>query len=69
MPNSPAPGACLAGLLPWYGARGNGRGRQTGISEQATIQVIADGLVPGMQVVTEGAERLQDFQTVQIAEH
>ena len=42
---------------------------ETGISEQATIQVIADGLAPEMQVVTEGAERLQDFQTVQIAEY
>ena len=37
-----------------------------GVSEGAWIQVIGDGLAADQQVVTEGAERLRAFQTVQI---
>jgi len=40
----------------------------TGISEKTSIQVIGEGLEAGQQVVTEGAERLRAFQTVQIME-
>jgi len=40
----------------------------TGVSEKTWIQVIGDGLEAGQQVVTEGAERLRAFQTVQIME-
>ena len=39
---------------------------ETGISEGDAIQVLADELQPGEQVVTEGAERLRPFQTVSI---
>jgi multidrug efflux pump subunit AcrA (membrane-fusion protein) len=37
-----------------------------GVSEDAWIQVIGDGLAADQRVVTEGAERLRAFQTVQI---
>lgn len=40
----------------------------TGVSQKAWIQVIGEGLEAGQQVVTEGAERLRAFQTVQIME-
>lgn len=40
----------------------------TGVSEKTWIQVIGEGLEAGQQVVTEGAERLRAFQTVQIME-
>jgi multidrug efflux pump subunit AcrA (membrane-fusion protein) len=40
----------------------------TGISQDTSIQVVGEGLVAGQQVVTEGAERLRAFQTVQIME-
>ncbi len=38
----------------------------TGVSADTWIQVIGDGLAAGQQVVTEGAERLRAFATVQI---
>ncbi len=40
----------------------------TGVSSGTSIQVIGEGLVANQQVVTEGAERLRAFQTVQIME-
>jgi multidrug efflux pump subunit AcrA (membrane-fusion protein) len=40
----------------------------TGVSQKTSIQVIGEGLEAGQQVVTEGAERLRAFQTVQIME-
>lgn len=40
----------------------------TGISQDTSIQVVGEGLASGQQVVTEGAERLRAFQTVQIME-
>ena len=40
---------------------------ELGISDGDSIQVIGDGIAGGMQVVTEGAERLRPFQTVRIA--
>ncbi len=40
---------------------------ELGISEGTSIQIIADGIADGMQVVTEGAERLRPFQNVRIA--
>ncbi|MGH7199714.1 MAG: efflux RND transporter periplasmic adaptor subunit [Planctomycetaceae bacterium] len=40
---------------------------ETGLSEGETIEVVAEGIAPGMQVIVEGAERLQNFQQVQIA--
>lgn len=41
---------------------------ETGISEGDSIQVQSEQLQPGMQVVTEGAERLRPFQTVSVLE-
>ncbi len=38
----------------------------TGVSADTWIQVIGDGIAANQQVVTEGAERLRAFQTVQI---
>ena len=38
----------------------------TGVSAGTSIQVIGEGLAADQQVVTEGAERLRAFQTVQI---
>ena len=40
---------------------------ETGVSDGTSIQVTAEGLVAGMQVVVEGAQRLRPFQDVQIA--
>lgn len=40
----------------------------TGVSQDTSIQVIGEGLAAGQQVITEGAERLRAFQTVQIME-
>lgn len=40
----------------------------TGVSSGTSIQVIGEGLAANQQVVTEGAERLRAFQTVQIME-
>jgi multidrug efflux pump subunit AcrA (membrane-fusion protein) len=40
----------------------------TGVSSGTSIQVIGDVLAADQQVVTEGAERLRAFQTVQIME-
>ncbi len=40
----------------------------TGVSADTWIQVIGEGLAAGQQVITEGAERLRAFQTVQIME-
>ena len=40
----------------------------TGVSSGTSIQVIGEGFVANQQVVTEGAERLRAFQTVQIME-
>ena len=39
---------------------------EPGLSSEASIQVTGENLEPGMQVVTEGAERLRAFQTVEI---
>ena len=39
---------------------------ETGISDGAQIQVVADGVESGMLVVTEGAERLRAFQQVRL---
>jgi hypothetical protein len=39
-----------------------------GVSSGTSIQVIGEGLAANQQVVTEGAERLRAFQTVQIME-
>jgi RND family efflux transporter MFP subunit len=39
---------------------------ETGISDQARIQVLTTELKAGMQVVTEGAERLRPFQAISI---
>lgn len=39
-----------------------------GISKDGAIQVLSDDLLPGQQVVTEGAERLRPFQSVSILE-
>ncbi len=39
---------------------------EPGLSSGTSIQVIGENLEPGMQVVTEGAERLRAFQTVEI---
>jgi RND family efflux transporter MFP subunit len=41
---------------------------EVGISRGTMIQAIGDGLEAGQQVVTEGAERLRTFQSVQILE-
>ena len=41
---------------------------ETGISEAAEIQILADEIVEGMQVITQGAERIRPFQPVQIVE-
>jgi len=38
-----------------------------GVNDGTSVQLIADDLRSGMQVVTEGAERLRPFQTVQVA--
>jgi multidrug efflux pump subunit AcrA (membrane-fusion protein) len=40
----------------------------TGLSQDTSIQVNGEGLAAGQQVVTEGAERLRAFQSVQIME-
>ena len=40
----------------------------TGVSQDTSIQVNGEGLAAGQQVVTEGAERLRAFQSVQIME-
>jgi RND family efflux transporter MFP subunit len=40
----------------------------TGVSQDTSIQVNGEGLAVGQQVVTEGAERLRAFQSVQIME-
>ncbi len=39
---------------------------EPGLSSEASIQVTGENLEPGMQVVTEGAERLRAFQSVEI---
>ena len=39
---------------------------QIGISKEDLIQVTGENLSAGLQVVTEGAERLRSFQPVQI---
>ncbi|MEZ6060086.1 MAG: efflux RND transporter periplasmic adaptor subunit [Planctomycetaceae bacterium] len=41
---------------------------ETGVSREELIQATADDLKPGMQVVTEGAERLRPFQAVRVLE-
>lgn len=41
---------------------------EPGISKGDSIQVLTDELIPGEQVVTEGAERLRPFQTVSVIE-
>jgi HlyD family secretion protein len=38
-----------------------------GVNDGTSVQLIAEDLSSGMQVVTEGAERLRPFQTVQVA--
>jgi multidrug efflux pump subunit AcrA (membrane-fusion protein) len=39
---------------------------ESGLSSGTWIQVTGENLADGMQVITEGAERLRAFQTVQI---
>jgi len=39
---------------------------EPGLSSEASIQVTGENIEPGMQVVTEGAERLRAFQSVEI---